>query len=134
VEAGIALAMKKKGVYFVRDRKHLPFMLQKVESVAPVKVCEFKTVDRVLTLIRNHRRDLFEPWLAGLAVQVLATGERAAGPGPCEGTTQARLQELQQTVAEVSEDLGALMQVLDVDVPSSLNKIRYITEKILYCL
>jgi hypothetical protein len=59
----MALALKKKAVYFVRERKHLPFMLQKVESVAPVKVCEFKTADRVLT-VRTGALFLFFrlPW------------------------------------------------------------------------
>jgi hypothetical protein len=134
VEAGIALALKKKAVYFVRSRKHLPFLLQKVESVATVKICEFADLDRILTVIRNHRRDLFEPWLAPPAARAAGPADHAAGPTPPPHPDRWRLEQLQHVVAEVSDDVGALLQVLDVDVPSTLNKIRYITEKILYRL
>jgi hypothetical protein len=130
VEAGMALALKKKAVYFVRDRKHLPFILQKLEGVAPVRVCEFKTLDRVLNVIRNHRQDLFEP----------GVGERVPGAAPPAPTASGirrrdeaadRLRELPPVVPDLAEDLLALEQ-LQVDVPSALNKIRYITEKVLH--
>jgi hypothetical protein len=135
VEAGMALALKKKAVYFVRERKHLPFMLQKVESVAPIKVCEFKNLERVLKVIRTHRKDLFEPWLAGSPVQRTDPGAvPSADLRPGKESSWGRLEELQRSVAEVAEDLRALEQVWEVDVPSSLNKIRYIAEKILYGL
>jgi hypothetical protein len=135
VEAGMALALKKKAVYFVRDRKQLPFMLQKVESVAPVKVCEFKTSDRVLTVIRNYRHDLFEPWVVGPSAQAPG-GKRATSGGTTvsPASIHARLRALQQAMPDIADDLRALEQVLDGDVPSSLNKVRYITEKILYGL
>ena len=60
-EAGMALALKKRSVYFVRERRHLPFMLRKAECFASVKVSEFKSINRVLTVIRNFRKNLFEP-------------------------------------------------------------------------
>jgi hypothetical protein len=44
---------------------------------------------------------------------------------------QQRLRELQMILVDFSEDLLALETLLGVDVPSSLNKIRYITEKVL---
>lgn len=62
VEAGMALALKKPALYFVRNRMHLPFMLQRAESLASVKVCEFKTTNRLLTIIRDYKKDLFERW------------------------------------------------------------------------
>jgi hypothetical protein len=132
VEAGMALALKKKAVYFVRERKHLPFMLQKVESVAPVKVCEFKTLDRVLTVIRTYRRDLFEPWTVRSSAKGAASDEAAFGATSPPGVSMhVQLRALQQAIPDVSEDLRALEQVLEVDVPSSLNKVRYIAEKVL---
>jgi hypothetical protein len=135
VEAGMALALKKKAVYFVRERRHLPFMLQKVESIAPVKVCEFKTTDRVLTVIRNYRKDLFEPWVVGYSAQATDCDEVASGGTPPPGgSLYVRLTVLQQAIPDVSEDLRALEQVSGVDVPSSLNKVRYIAEKVLHRL
>jgi hypothetical protein len=62
VEAGIALALGKKAVYFVRDSKHLPFMLRHIDRVYPVKIYEYRGVDRILKLLREHRGRLFEPW------------------------------------------------------------------------
>ncbi|MEZ6143110.1 MAG: serine/threonine-protein kinase [Zavarzinella sp.] len=62
VEAGMAIAQEKKAVYFVFDRKHLPFMLQHVDRVCPIKIYEIKSIDRVLKLFRDHGANLFEPW------------------------------------------------------------------------
>jgi serine/threonine protein kinase len=62
VEAGMAVALEKKAVYFVRDPKHLPFMLRHLDRVCPVKIYEYKTVDRILKLLRDHKARLFEPW------------------------------------------------------------------------
>jgi hypothetical protein len=41
------------------------------------------------------------------------------------------IQQLKQKVSDLSDDLDALEALLDVDIPSSLNKIRFITEKVL---
>jgi len=62
VEAGYALAKGMKAVYFVRDVKHLPFLLRHLDRVHPLKIYEYETIDRVVTLIRKHRAKLFEPW------------------------------------------------------------------------
>lgn len=62
VEAGMAIALEKKAVYFVRDPKHLPFILRHLDRVRPVKIYEYKTVDRILKLLRDHKARLFEPW------------------------------------------------------------------------
>lgn len=134
VEAGIALALKKKAVYFVRNRRHLPFMLQKAESVAPVKLCEFKTIDRVLTVIRNYGRDLFEPWRSDNSMPRSSAEVIPIVTSNYVVSIEAKLQILGQAIPSVSEDLTALHKVLGTDVPSSLNKIRYIAEKILYRL
>jgi hypothetical protein len=62
VEAGIALALGKKAVYFARDARHLPFMLRHLDRVCPVKIYEYRAVERVLKLLREHGARLFEPW------------------------------------------------------------------------
>jgi hypothetical protein len=46
-------------------------------------------------------------------------------------TNRSGLQELRTLLEDFSDDLLALETLLAVDVPSSLNKIRYITEKVL---
>ncbi len=62
VEAGYALAMGMKAVYFVRDTKHLPFLLRHLDRVHPVKIYEYETIDRIVSLVRRHKTSLFEPW------------------------------------------------------------------------
>jgi hypothetical protein len=62
VEAGMALALGRPSVYFVRDRKHLPFLLQHVDKTSPVKVYEYETFDRILALVRQFGPNLFETW------------------------------------------------------------------------
>jgi hypothetical protein len=49
-------------------------------------------------------------------------------------TKPSSLQELRSLLEDFSDDLLALQTLLPVDVPSSLNKIRYITEKVLHRL
>jgi hypothetical protein len=89
VEAGMAVALDKKAVYFVRDVRHLPFMLRHLNRVCPVKVYEYKTVDRIVKLLRDHKVQLFEPWAGQLgqpAGDPLATRD-AAGGRPLEALT-----------------------------------------------
>ena len=62
VEAGYALATGMKAVYFVRDVKHLPFLLRHLDRVHPVKIYEYETAERIITLVRRHGAKLFEPW------------------------------------------------------------------------
>ena len=47
------------------------------------------------------------------------------------GLPRHGIRELKSKVAGLAEDLDALEALLEVDVPSSLNKIRFITEKVL---
>ncbi len=47
------------------------------------------------------------------------------------GVYQEQLRELRLSLDDLSEDLSALEALWGVDVPSSLNKIRFITEKVL---
>jgi hypothetical protein len=51
---------------------------------------------------------------------------------PREGVKE--LTELKQNLPELAQDLANLEKLLAVDVPSALNKIRYITEKVLHGL
>src|SRR5262245_52683224 len=47
---------------------------------------------------------------------------------------QPKLEELRTILMDFSEDLDSLASLLSVDVPSSLNKIRFISEKALHML
>lgn len=47
------------------------------------------------------------------------------------GLLRSDIQDLKRKAADLAEDLNALEALLGVDVPSSLNKIRFITEKVL---
>lgn len=53
-EAGCALALGKHCVYFVHDRKHLPFLLREAEQAfTNVRVYEFSDVDELKKKLRN---------------------------------------------------------------------------------
>ncbi len=62
VEAGYAIARGIKAVYFVRDTKHLPFLLRHLDRVQPIKIYEYETTERICSLVRRHGAKLFEPW------------------------------------------------------------------------
>jgi hypothetical protein len=47
---------------------------------------------------------------------------------------RTQIQQLKEKLADLSEDLASLEKLLGVDVPSSLNKIRFITEKVLHTM
>jgi len=56
-EAGLALALGKPSVYFVRDRSHLPFLMRKAEQAsltARVKIYEYNTSEDIANLIKHH--------------------------------------------------------------------------------
>jgi hypothetical protein len=56
-----------------------------------------------------------------------------AQPGPAaEPPGVERLRELRGRMTQLSDELRALELLLSLDVPSSLNKIRFITEKVLH--
>jgi len=53
-EAGCALALGKHCVYFVHDRKHLPFLLREAEQAfTNVRVYEFKDLDELKKKLKN---------------------------------------------------------------------------------
>jgi hypothetical protein len=56
--------------------------------------------------------------------------QRKEAQKPIRGSEQ-QLTELQGKLPSMAEDLGALEMLLSVDVPASLNKMRYIVEKAL---
>jgi len=66
VEAGFALALGKPSVYFVPDRRVLPYILREasVHSAAAglpiVRVCEVDDLAQVIGRIRRHKGDLFK--------------------------------------------------------------------------
>ena len=56
VEAGYALSLHKKAVYFVKNREHLPFMLRFSESAFPVKIHQYKTIEGLLRVVQESWR------------------------------------------------------------------------------
>lgn len=135
VEAGFALSLHKKAVYFVKNREHLPFMLRFSESAFPVKIHQYKTIEGLLRVVKNHGSNLFElssPRLEGLGLERKAVP--AGRSADLHELLKGKLHELRKTVAECCEEIESLEQLLQVDIPSSLNKIRFIAEKVLHTL
>lgn len=138
VEAGFALALQKQAVYFVKSRDHLPFLLRYSESAFPVRIHQYKSLEGLLGVIRTHGERLFNLALPD------SLRTPPAGPDPTIGkklpatdlqtAMKQKLRDLRQTVAELSEEIQSLESLLHVDVSSSLNKIRFITEKVLHKL
>jgi hypothetical protein len=59
-EAGVALALRKPSLYFVKDRDHLPFLMRQAEQAFHnVRIYECSTPDDIVALIKNHREKLF---------------------------------------------------------------------------
>jgi hypothetical protein len=59
-EAGVAVALRKPSLYFVRERDDLPFLMQQVEQAFPwVKLYECATLSEVTRLVRKHGKALF---------------------------------------------------------------------------
>lgn len=61
VETGWALALRKPSIYFVRDRKDLPFLLRQAAQAFPnVRIYDsYTSEDEVIRLIHRHRINLF---------------------------------------------------------------------------
>jgi hypothetical protein len=76
---------------------------------------------------RGTRRLLVTVLLAEIGERVFARME-----DPSDGSQE--LKDLKQKLPELAEDLRSLEKLLTVDVPSALNKIRYIAEKVLHRL
>lgn len=59
-EAGVALALQKPSVYFVKDRNDLPFLMRNAEQAFKnVKIYECDTIDKTLSLINRNSDRLF---------------------------------------------------------------------------
>ena len=55
-EAGLALALSKKSIYFVKDRNHLPFLMQKAEQAfKEVKLYEYDKVAEITSILKNGK-------------------------------------------------------------------------------
>jgi hypothetical protein len=140
VESGFALSLNKKAIYFVRSREHLPFFLRHSESAFPVRIHQYKTVEGLVGVIRTHRARLFD--LAGPDTgggRVVRAGSsdderRPAAAADACGIDRILLPDLGRVPADVSEEIRSLERLSQGDVPSILNKIRFITEKVLYNL
>jgi hypothetical protein len=60
-EAGCALALGKNCVYFVRNRNHLPFLLQEAEQAfTNIKVYQFDTVEELKKKLKHANTFKFE--------------------------------------------------------------------------
>lgn len=58
-EAGMALVLRKPSLYFCKDREHLPFLLRDLSNVTSlVKIFEYRTVEGIIQLLRDHERTL----------------------------------------------------------------------------
>lgn len=62
-EAGIALALGIPSVYFVKDRKNLPFLMEQAgqADIKPgVKIYECNDIDTIINYIDRHKDDLWK--------------------------------------------------------------------------
>jgi hypothetical protein len=60
VEAGCAVALRKPSLYFVRDKKHLPFLLENAgQALNLVKIQEHDDVNGITKLMSKHQLKLF---------------------------------------------------------------------------
>ena len=65
VEAGMAIALGKDCVFFVRDRKHLPFLLRgapgasRQDGLPSVKIYEYDDFDDIVTRMKNDGKAIF---------------------------------------------------------------------------
>lgn len=65
VEAGMAIALGKDCVFFVRDDKHLPFLLRgapgasRYDGLPSVKVYEYEDFDDIVTRMKNDGQAIF---------------------------------------------------------------------------
>jgi pimeloyl-ACP methyl ester carboxylesterase len=62
-EAGLALALGKPSVYFIRDRRDLPFLMKKAEQAdlpASVRIYEYENLARIEALLKNPGEALWK--------------------------------------------------------------------------
>lgn len=92
VEAGYALALGKKAVYFVKDKKHLPFILRHLDAIFSTKVYEYTSVDKILKLLRTHKENLFIPLHEQQGLTTIPTLTKNTAPrGPRELISGGRI-------------------------------------------
>lgn len=63
-EAGVALAYNKPSIYFVSNRKHLPFLMQSLDNSFGrlVAIHEVPGIENIVKTVKNNRKtDLFPP-------------------------------------------------------------------------
>lgn len=62
-EAGIAVALGKPSVYFIRDRGSLPFLMKKAEQAklpAGVQIYEYESFSKIENLLRTPGEGLWK--------------------------------------------------------------------------
>ena len=60
VEAGLAMAMEKPSVYFVRNINHLPFLLKQAgEAISEVHIRKYNNAEDIFNYIKNNREEIF---------------------------------------------------------------------------
>jgi hypothetical protein len=60
VEAGWAIALNKPSVYFVKNRKELPFLLRTIDQACKnVRICDYQCLEGILKKIKSHKESLF---------------------------------------------------------------------------
>jgi hypothetical protein len=60
-EAGVALALNKPSIYFVKNKRDLPFLMEQAEmAFSNVKIYECNSVDEILNIIKINRVKLFD--------------------------------------------------------------------------
>ena len=61
VEAGIAITLNRKCVFFVKDLDDLPFLFQGVQNVTRnIKVIKYTDMDDLLNIIRTNTKKIFD--------------------------------------------------------------------------
>jgi nucleoside 2-deoxyribosyltransferase len=62
-EAGYAIALRKRSLYLVRDKKDLPFLLQQAGEAlnSLVRIREVPDIAEITKLISKHKMLLFPP-------------------------------------------------------------------------
>ena len=62
-EAGLAVALGKPSVYFIRDRRNLPFLMKQAEQAklpAGVRIYEYESLSKIENLLQNPGEGLWK--------------------------------------------------------------------------
>jgi hypothetical protein len=61
VEAGVALTLNKKCIYFVRSQEDLPFLLQGAQNCTKnVKIVKFTDIDNLVNILKVNGNSIFD--------------------------------------------------------------------------